>query len=180
MFSEEAIKLAIPWHEAIKKIAEKQKCPECSGEGWIGRRTSEQSIPYTCPKCKGTGKGKWEWEPKATDWVLFRGQARILMDTPKSAQRNEFIPLLHWERIEEILKGMGYKTELDESSTLYKKFVIWDERQSRTVDVDGLINGQEGIKRYKNWKGQAKYRQPAVMRAVIKLGKEEKDEKANL
>jgi len=175
-FTKEAQELAKPCYEAIKKIAERQEkeCPECYGEGWIGRRTSEQSIPYTCPKCKGLGKvkGKWEWEAEYRDACIFttyRDVFTVLQYSSKYDEvkitssgdittwekRDNLIPLLPWERIEQILEGMGY---------FFREL---------TNKIDSgyyrcTLMGENGVR----INGKGKTRQEAVYAAVIELGKE--------
>lgn len=161
MFSEEAVKLAKPLVEAIKKIAERQEieCIVCNGTGRFPYIADLGRNP--CSRCKGTGKvkGRWEWEPLATDWVLFRGEARILMDTPKSAHRDEYVPLLHWEELEEILEGMEY----------YVYFCNKREPGDNVyVEIRRGAMFNEMIVM-----SQSKTRQEAVQKAVIELGKKE-------
>jgi len=113
---------------------------------------------YACDRC-GACQGKdepkrWKWEPNYYDWVLFRGCARILMDTPKSAKRDEYIPILHWEEIERVLESVGYN-------------ILIGYRTEQ-----GYFCQIVGGKRADAW---GKSRQEAVMKAVIKLGEDQND-----
>ena len=119
MFTKEAQELAKATVEAIKKIAERQEkeCPECKGKGILG-------LP-SCRLCKGSGrvKGKWEWEPEVGEWYYQDfGNGKLLLVKDEHVRLDiiedlyvehvKLTPLLHWEKIEEILEGMGYELGL--------------------------------------------------------------------
>ena len=145
MFSKEAIKLAKPCYEAIKKIS----------------------------------KGKWEWKPEVGEQfigvhgmpiviagiidvpLIFGTENRRLqylsMDKVREIFVKDVIPLLHWERIEEILEGMGYGLLLKREDIGGKHYQA--EFWNKNTWGHKLSVG--------------KTRQEAVMRAVIEVGKEE-------
>jgi len=151
MFTKEAQELASKVYEAIKKIS----------------------------------KGKWEWEPKAGggEWCIYNKKPHLIVGVGvgndlwlrKSGimcymfepdKRKKIIPLLHWERIEEILEGMGYRVYMEEfymdrslkarKSAECKIYKYGEDLQGGTLLI----------------KIEAKSCQLAVMRAVIELGKE--------
>jgi len=146
MFTKTEIELAPKVYEALKKIAEKQ------------------------------GK-KWEWEPEIGDWFLLNDYpyvvAGVLWYTIANKVDNEpqpddaisvvyvkshtiqteahdnVIPLPHWEKLEEIMEGLGYILQgpFKDKSCFVARFGV------------------------KGW-AEGKSRQEAVMRAIIKLGEE--------
>ena len=187
MIQEQALEvknLAKPVVEALGVITERE-CPECEGSGFekeyeplheIQRDMDRDKPIEKCDECNGTGKVGWKWEPKVGEWFLTETPKLELWLLEKNYWIEEsgritgfrkVIPILHWEEIERVLEGVGYKTELDESSTLYKEFVIWDERRKIPRDVDSY--------KFPNWHGRGKSRQQAVMLATIKLGEEKHD-----
>jgi len=152
MFSKEIIALAKPCIEAIKKIS----------------------------------KGKWEWKPErgelfglpdlkyhpdnlgiylyTVDHTVFYYHIvkKKIVET-QTGYLEYCIPLLHWERIERVLKGMGYCIFLTGNIELSTKYTVVI---GTTVEHIGLLEGKSEIKCF------GKTRQLAVMRAVIELGKE--------
>jgi len=160
MFSKETQALVPKVYEAIKKIAEKagKKCLKCEGTG------NEDDFGG-CRWCNGTGKvkGEWEWEPERWQQVVYRGKVNLIRAvlTPiyvdllskRGVFIKDLIPLLHWERIEEILEGMGYALSVLKYEGYVKCYIHQKD--------DLLVTEQR------------KTRQEAVMRAVIELGKEE-------
>ena len=151
MFTKETQELAKPCVEAIKKIS----------------------------------KGKWEWEPEWGDNFILQNALCIfhytekdrvyfvvdtwkeLQDRPSGYFDDVSVSLLHWERIEEILEGMGYDVfVIDQGSNgeMLDEYVaeIW-----KPAPVD--------CRKERPWiDGTGKTRQLAVMRAVIELTKENK------
>jgi len=150
MFTKAEINLALSTYEAIKKIAKRE------------------------------GK-EWEWNPEIGEWCLIKKKwgttlknvvgIIVLVNEDKNIVRVEavvetdsiffsgwyrqkdLIPILHWEKLEEILEGLGYMVD------------IRLEQGNFICEVDG----------YEYWAdGKGKTRQEAMMRAVIKLSKETK------
>lgn len=188
MFSEEAVRLAKPLVEAIKTIAARQEkeCSKCDGTGaiWIEKdpRSCNPVYPVDCNNCKGTGKvkRKWEWKPEWNELAYLDGKVvsirqywftlnskrtkmcRVAGRNEKSitVMKEQLTPLLHWERIEEILEGMGYVVIIDRDVSQSKSKFMCAIRQ--LTKVMG----------YNEWMGVGKTRQLAVMRAVIELEKE--------
>lgn len=134
MFTKEEITLAKPVIKAIKKIS----------------------------------KGKWEWKPEVGEWWFDErkdhGRNPILISLPSDIEWiNTYpticIPLLHWEKIEEILEEMGYKTWTtkyyweDTIKTLYECQISLGLRSEAIVDEEATTARE------------------AVMQAVIELAK---------
>lgn len=184
MFSKEAQELAKPCYEALKKIAERQgeKCSRCNGLGTIYSFGKEVSA---CFICHGTGKvkGKWKWKPEVGEWCLWKDKPYVIYEVEENigpdigyrdtriaapydfhyVMRKNLTPILHWEKIEEILKQLGYVLTGD--SWLGDTYNTWIYSEHDKFFGDPLVmcNG--------------KTRQLAVMRAVIELGKESSNEK---
>jgi len=180
MFTKEEIALAKDTVEAIKKIAERQEmeCPTCrNGRVPFG----VGSVDEKCSRCDGTAKvkGKWEWEPEVGEWCIFqdahipprkkvclviRAEGLYISVFPKYLDKfgdytcfrkpTNCIPLLHWERIEEILEGMGYE--------------VWTDKLKGYVKCR-IFRGKDQLVLE-----QRKTRREAVYAAVIELGKESK------
>jgi len=139
----------------------------------------------TVEAIKKISKGKWEGKPEVGEWCIYKKNneiALIVFHWPKTESNkyetlevafplgtnrgieefaDEFIPLLHWERIEEILEGMGvgYEVKIDK----WQGF----EREGQNFRVSIRQNGVLMVGTHRT-----KTRQLAVMRAVIELVKE--------
>lgn len=129
----------------------------------------------TVEAIKKISKGKWEWEPEVGEFVIIYGQVVLVKSVWPEALHygisleyglhgiegyaKDYIPLLHWERIEKILEGMGYELDVFKSIKEHL-FVCSVHRNSKIVLVV-----------------RAKSRQLAVTQAVIELGKESSNEK---
>lgn len=155
-------------YNAIKTIAGERECEICQGKGRVASGTA---LFKDCRKCNGTGKvkGEWKWEPERGEFalrqplsevdlitrILSHGILRLSSEEGCTFDEpaHKFIPILHWERIEEILEGMDYGIEFDP-----------DHRGC-------TLTGGNGIQVYK----KAKSRQQAIMQSVIALGKELKN-----
>ena len=159
MFSKEEVALAKPYYEAIKKISKRGINPMTGA-------------PLTVPE--------WEWHSRTGEFAITKENRDILLVTHLLAvaywqspgfefvnlRTNEkgslpdcdCIPLLHWERIEHLLEGMGYELDVFKSVKEHL-FVCSVHRNSKIVLVV-----------------RAKSRQLAVMRAVIELRKESNHE----
>lgn len=180
MFTKEETALAKPCYEAIKKIAERQvkKCSRCYGSGIMKvghpRQTggSWRTGTFHCDKCNGTGKvkGKWEWEPevgecfyglsKALHWIVNEKQR---FSITQYIEKRKLTPLLHWEKIEEVLEGMGYK--------------IWTTKYYWKDTIKALYECQIslGLRSEAIVDEEATTAQEAVRRAVIELGRGESE-----
>jgi len=179
MFSKEAQALAKPCYEAIKEIAGsiESKCNLCGGSG-LRRAYIDSTVKKRCEDCKGRGKikGKWEWEPRRGELVLRQplgevdlitrilvyGMLRLSSEDAClffDKHTSGFIPILHWERIEEILKGMGYVLWLEDNEYRHE-----DRRFEAIIDSDDNTDIDSVV-------SVAKTRQLVVMRAVIELSK---------
>lgn len=132
MFTKEEIKLAKTCYGAIKKIAggARIECPECKGIGYFA--LSKERIladpchtRIKCPRCNHTGKikGKWEWEPEWSDICIWGDELVMCIEVKRDdlieilpqwgstttlAPYASLVPLLHWEKLEEILERLGY------------------------------------------------------------------------
>lgn len=158
MFSQETVKLAKPCIEAIKKIS----------------------------------KGKWEWEPEVGEWCIVKDKrvrrkgwdtrmglivsVNLSICTIKTENGLNYIienciPLLHWERIEEILEGMGYDVFLYDQDFGASKTA---NKYEATIWKPAPIDCQKE-KPFTERRGET--RQLALLRAVIELGKEKANEK---
>jgi len=132
MFTKKEIDLAEKTVEAIKQIAEKQ------------------------------GK-EWEWMPVIGEQCLFESKPSLITDALPDyvylnsgnnwISKKDVIPLLHWEKIEEILEGMGYWLRIGDKYSCQ-------------------IHPPNGVNAWPDGAGIGKSRQEAVQRAVIKLGEE--------
>lgn len=171
MFSEEAITLAKPCYEAIKKISKRGINPMTG---------ALLTIP------------KWEWEPEVGERCIYSpnrkiyaGQAvgKIGLVWPHDAsfynnkkievifgdglslytKIDEFIPLLHWEKIEEILEGMRYEIRIDREYTYYSPATGDGEGYKQCFCKIGKLPNSIIV--------TAKTRQEAIQGAVIKLRK---------
>ena len=164
MFTKEAQELAKPCYEAIKKIAERKECPTCVGYGGtdLVKMPGLCATMGKCPTCKGTGKVKWEGELEPRDeFIATDGSSRFVVSTCSGGVRDDYgyhwstkliTPLLEWQKIEEILEGMGYDLLIGKHERIYGASVF---QGKKCLSI-----------------GDGKSRQPAVMRAVIELGKE--------
>lgn len=189
MFSKEAIKLAKPLIEAIKTIAERQEkeCPECKGRGlmpteYIATGNYDDESTETCRECNGLCKvkGKWEWEPRWNELALLDGTlvsirqhwltsdkrkvCRVAGKNEKSftVMKEKLLPILLWERIEEILEGMGYFIRVQSWSIDNKRLY----RHEFYAEIWNLAkNNREYIVSQ-----HASTTQQAVQKAVIELG----------
>jgi len=179
-FTKEVIALTPKVNEAIKKIAGKmeRRCRRCEGIGY-----KKGNPTHKCSACNGTGKvkGKWEWKPEVGECFSFGWKdIRKLIIIPVKFYLEEdnicfddyvfpishCIPLLHWERIEEILEGMEYRIYTE-------KFYMDSQLKSRKsaeckiYQYDQHLQGGTLLVKL-----EAKTRQEAVQQAVIELGKE--------
>lgn len=185
MFSEEAIKLAKDSIEAIKFLAERQKeeCPECEGRGWL--------VGYhagNCPKCKGIGKvkGKWEWKPKKGQYFIDdSGIVRLIgwVDLSRNylwypcqgqiqgcaGKISDCMPLLHWEKIREIMLSLGYKlyfrNPLEGATVAFEKV----KEMAYSQDIIEILRIEENIPS-NHWHHAPSF-QLATMEALIQFRK---------
>jgi len=138
----------------------------------------------TVEAIKKISKGKWEWKPQFGDYVLWNnelwffrcyaglGQA-LLHQVSESQVANikACIPLLHWERIEEILEGMRYEVK-EQRQSMSQSAQCWICPSHNHLEATG-----RDLNNYLQWRQHhtltvfGKTRQEAVMRAVIELGK---------
>jgi len=174
-FTKEVIALTPKVNEAIKKIAGKmeRRCRRCEGIGY-----KKGNPTHKCSACNGTGKvkGKWEWKPEVGECFSFGWKdIRKLIIIPVKFYLEEdnicfddyvfpishCIPLLHWERIEEILEGMGY----------YLKITKYDEwgNPLKMCVAEIWLKGHSSVE---SKSAVAKTSQEAAQKAVIELGKE--------
>jgi len=157
--------------------------------------SSKEDFIDKCRSCNGTGKIKgWEWEPEWNELALLNNeivsirQHWLTTDKIKAcrvAGRNEksitvmngyplykpnckdkLIPLLHWERIEEILEGMGYRIYVD-GFYMGRDLKARKSAECKIYEYEEHLQG--GVLLVKI---EAKTRTEAVYAAVIELGKE--------
>jgi len=141
MFTKTEIELAPKVYEAIKKIA----------------------------KAKGRD---WEWKPKVGEWCIINNQkstslillvdkeieemVQVLINHTLSWQsKKNLIPLLHWEKLEKIMEGLGYYV------------ILWWDNWYKQWNCRIIKNEED---KFPSVRG--KTRQEAVMRAIIRLGEE--------
>lgn len=176
-FTKEAQALAKATIEAIKKIAERQKCPECKGKGyskWIGHGSKAYGLK--CKTCNGSGKVEWEWKPEVGERFIHKKKIFLVINTEqcgifpfpyfihyhdeemclgmkdRQTESRKVIPLLYWERILRILRGLGYG--------------VFVETQLHNCRATISRDGAEIVRKI----GEGS--QSAMMQAVIELGKE--------
>lgn len=157
--------LAKPTVEALGVITERE-CPECCPD-----------LPhYQCKICSGTGKMAWKWKPKVREWFYWVHYREI---KPELVQDSEMcstlsasmehgtsaIPILPWEEIERVLEGVGYYLQMNKPLDVYIK------KGEMKVGCSIYQIGRDDFIRF----AQAKSRQEAVMKAVIKLGENLKE-----
>jgi len=147
--------------------------------------------PKTIEAIKKISKGKWEWKPEVGEWCIVKDKqvgrkgwndriglitevfpsiGTIKLETGLTYITDISIPLLHWERIEKILEGMGYRLTVgvDPGVKPFKTgFECWIGSQREVTQKYEQFVYLKGIKT----------RQEAVQRAVIELGKEASNEK---
>lgn len=167
--------LAKPTVEALEVVTERE-CDYCNGAGWRNEAIIESGSPPTitpakptCSNCNGTGKLLWKWEPKVGGWCLLNDERVAneelflisddddLVYVCSLAPQGKVIPILHWEEIERVLEGVGYKLGMNKFTdkqgiTTYGAWFFAEECWSQAID--------------------GKSRQRAVMRVVIELGKQ--------
>lgn len=158
--------LATPVNKVLEGLRV-DKCWHCDGSGYFMARPDED--------CNGTGKVPYSWTPQVGEWCIRYKKASLIIDVDecgkkiwldnysqgrKPQESNEFIPILEWEVIEEILQKAGYNivvnyySHLGSDSEYY--CTIWKDEWKDEEEIDG----------------EAKSRQGAVMKAVIELGEE--------
>lgn len=151
MFNKEEIALAKPTVEAIKKISRNYY-------------NSVSKLPGG-----GLSETEWEWEPEVGEFYITPeneiwciGDDLDREDTIIAKDLNKkYIPLLHWERIEEILEGMGYSMivshplDCPDGKRLGYLCIIWHKDWSSDKEIEYVGDR----------------RQEAVQRAVIELGR---------
>lgn len=174
--------LVKPCYEAIKTIAGERECPECKRRRAIAAMlvpTYESSLmgnKIPCDKCNGAGRLRYDWKPKWNELAYLDGKLVSIRQhwvTPSKVEmcrvagpdeksitivKEKLIPILPWEMIEGILKGMGYHitfddTEISNNKYLHKSY-IW---KNGNVCCEG---------------DSCKSRQEATMLAVDRLAKE--------
>ena len=160
MLTKEEIALVAPWNEAMKKISKGK---------WEWEPEEGNVFEYKWQEINGQYKRVWHKKVEVVPfefqtWTDEDGRYMAFGEPPNYKTRRHYflpncIPLLHWEKIEEILEGMGY---------------IFQEPIRRCYGSEGFkchcVISLKG--RQAGW-GWGKTRQEAVMRAVIELGKEE-------
>lgn len=166
-FTKEAQKLAKKCYEAIPKIA------------------------------KALGK-EWKWEPERYDLVLEGeaifcvveedyGQFSEKVESPKlrkfwltngwnhfSVPENQFVPLLHWEEIERILEGFGYKLYVSVSGVEYRLDITSQEELKNWATRLHQVEIYDVRARKHIVKTEAKSCQEAVMLGLLRLWEEMK------
>lgn len=140
----------------------------------------EQALTKPCYEAiKKISKGRWKWEPKVGEYFMHftsvsHSKFYLITEvdktfvwfamtvggygTAKHTDLHNWIPLLHWERIERVLEEMGY----------YLK--IWDTENTKIGSGYYVVIGE---KKSPITEDLGKTRQEAVMKAVIELEKEE-------
>lgn len=152
MFSKEAIALAKPCYEAIKKI-------------------SKGKWEWEPEKGELFGLPDLEYHPDnlgvylyTVDYAVFYYHfiKKRIVET-QTDYLEYCIPLLHWEEIEEILEGIGYEIGIDKLTKITSEQEKHPDKFEVIIEKTGEIGGEE------NWISGST-RQLAVMRAVIELG----------
>lgn len=130
-------------------------------------RKVEQELGIKIPDAlKKLSGGKWEWIPEWGDWVVHNHKARIVIginpnwitlatgnEEQAGVLKSSCTPLLHWEKLEEIMYQLGFTMENPTFLSVWKTH----------------FSDQSGTK-YRE--GYGKTRQEAVQKAVIALAKE--------
>ena len=111
---------------------------------------------------KKISKGKWEWEPQVGEWYISPMDIIHLIPERQELSKDYqklCIPLLHWERIEEILEGIGLG------------FGVWRTFEGVSLEMYWLEDNpnQDPCVIIE----KAKSRQEAAYKAVIELAKED-------
>lgn len=196
MFTKEEIALAKPLVEAIKTLAERQEkmCPECKGRRKIGSMLNPLPYPHSqstvveCDNCNNTGKvkGNWEWEPEPGEWCINKegGYAQLISGIDKKTgdlyltsrviniwlHSVNFIPLLHWERIREIMLSLDFKLYF--RNPLEGATVAFAKLKELECDKDIIEEMYRDEHIPSNFWHHASSFQLATMQAVIGLAKE--------
>jgi len=119
---------------------------------------------------------EWEWKPEVGEWcidennIMLIAEVDYITDDPEEnwyqisnescnwcIGSTDVIPLLRWEKLEEILEGLGFFLEVEKIGRKDCKCLI--------------LEGSGGPETECVAAGSGKTRQEAVMRAVIKLAK---------
>ncbi len=129
------------------------ECKQCNATGYVGV-TAKGCGAIKCPICRGKGVLKYSWTPQVGEWCMnnkFLKGSPLIITKGNCPDPKYYTPILEWEEIERVLKKVGYKLKIRETSQ---------------GEYFALIKGQTEVG------GIGKSRQQAVMRAVIELGKE--------
>jgi len=176
-------KLAAPVNKVLERL--EWECSKCQGKGYIvfGPALPDQT---TCSVCKGEGKIPYSYSPQPGEWVvnpcvLNKSEPVLITSVDKigfhyatengedfcSTQTySKCIPILEWEEIDKVLEKAGY-----EILVATKKC----GNDERCVSIEKLSSDNEGLLYLPvTCLCYGKSRQEAVMKAVIKLGKEMK------
>jgi len=190
LIKEEIQDPAIAVIEAIETLTERQEreCPECKGKGW---KKEKMMITSDCPVCNGSCrvKGKWEWEPRVRERILitlpsghqFLSHISSLYDNeiwivgpcdypPPPAiiiEKEHITPLLHWERIQEIMLSLGYKLYLRNPMEGATVAFVKSKEIEHEADVIEMLQVADHIPSDK-WYHASSF-QSAVMQAVAGL-----------
>jgi len=138
---------------------------------------TKEEIELAPEVCKVLKKLGWkEWKPEEGEWGIYEGKAHLITQVDGNwvmvkklvwgfdeewIEKSKVVPILHWEKIEEILEEFSYdisteKTYENGVFVFHKAYIsIRDEHDTwRDLAIE-----------------RGKTRQEAVMRAVVELGK---------
>ena len=132
-------------------------------------------------KITQSARREWEWKPEVGEWCLYKSRIDLLLQDEDGhwyfgIRRDRLfgelhtlanpvcfygianlIPLLHWEKLEDILEDLGFFLEVEKIGRKDCKCLI--------------LKGSGGPETECVAAGSGKTRQEAVMRAVIELAK---------
>ncbi len=172
----------------VNKVLERLEveCPVCNGTTRETKRKGREVWTDPCYNCMtaGTGKSSYSWTPQVGEWCstnryikpdlcclivgIRKDEVRLHNRSFRFKYKN-VTPILSWETIEGILKQNKYVIIFEGEY----ECEIWRAKQEGKL---GLYLTNDDILQVI---GEGKSRQKAVMKAVIELGKEKKNDLGN-
>ena len=155
------------------------ECPNCHGKTLVSIGKDFKGEKAECPFCWGK-KVKYKWQPKVGEWCIHKEgnmpshitglfgdeinnskyMRLILGVNAIEVSIEDYLPILHWEEIEGVLKqaGIGFDWFYPADGV---EIEMWWKEDNPNQDPCVIIKLIEN-----------ESRQKAVMKAVIELGKE--------
>ena len=136
-------------------------------------KEAQELAKPTTEAVKKISKGKWHWKPEVGEQFLKSGNELDLIINKNQKVWPKDIPLLHWERIEQIVEGMGYEVKEQKERSITQSAQCWicptrNHPQATGKDLHDYLKWRE----VNTIIAFGKTRQEAVMRAVVELAKE--------